>query len=325
MKIGITGVTGHVGFNVLRELSFLGYETKVLVRNGSDLLDAFDTEPVKGDLTDRKSLTAFCRNLDVVIHLAALISIGNKSYKKVFETNVTGTGNLVEECKNAGVKRFIHISSIHALEHRPLDKPMDENRPYTSNKKIAYEYTKALAEQFVLNSNTSGFETVVLNPTGILGPYDYKPSYLGRFLIMVYKGTLPGLVKGGYDWVDVRDVAKAAISAIEKGKAGERYILSGKWQSIKDVADMVCAVKGKRCKIPVLPLWLAKTGVPFMGAFSKITGKSPLYTSESLFILQSGNKNIVNEKARKYLGFKPRPLKDSVTDTIEWFKKMSYI
>jgi dihydroflavonol-4-reductase len=325
MKVGITGVTGHVGFNVLRALYPEGHRIKVLVRNKTGLFKDYDIELVKGDITRKETLTAFCKDLDAVIHLAALISIGNDNYGKVYDANVTGTENLVEACKDAGVKRFVHFSSIHALEHKPYDEPMDETRPLTQNKKIAYEYTKALAEQYVLKQNRPGFTTVVLNPTAIVGPYDYKPSFVGRFLIMVYKGVLPGLVPGGYNWVDVRDVAGAAVTALSKGKGGERYILSGQWQPLKTVAGIVCEAKGVKNKIPVLPLWLAKTGVPFLSAFSKITGKSPLYTNESLYILQSGNRKIINAKARKQLDFSPRPLHESVTGAISWFKKMSYI
>ena len=166
---------------------------------------------------------------------------------------------------------------------------------------------------------------VVLNPTAIIGPYDFKSSYLGQVIQMIYKGTLPGLVPGGYNWVDVRDVAQAAINAIEKGEPGERYLLSGKWQSLKSLAGMVCAQRNKKCRIPVFPFWLARFGVPFMALYVQWKKQEPLYTKTSLDILQSANQHILNNKAGRVLGFSPRPLEESVADTLEWFKKHQYL
>ena len=325
MNIGITGASGHVGANLIRLLQPTGHNIKVLSHKDTRALQVSGMEIVKGDVLKRETLTTFCTNLDVVFHLAAHISIGGNNYDTVYAINVDGTKNVMEAAKQAGVKRFIHFSSIHALEHYPFDFPMDETRPLALNAPLAYERTKAIAESLVLEQNNKDFETVVLNPTAIIGPNDFKPSFLGRTLIMMYKGQLPGLVPGGYNWVDVRDVAAAAISAIDKGKPGEHYILSGEWQSIKFLASLVAEIKGRKMKLPVLPLRLARAGIPFFTLWSRITGNPPLYTSESLSILQNGNRNISHNKATAELGFNPRPLKESLNDTISWFRKMSYI
>ena len=325
MNIGITGASGHVGANLIRLLQPAGHNIKVLLHKDGRALQIQGIETVKGDVLKKETLKPFCTNLDVVFHLAAHISIGGNNYDTVYAINVEGTKNVMEAAEKAGVKRFIHFSSIHALEHHPLDRPMDETRPLALNAPLAYERTKAIAESLVLEQNNKDFETVVLNPTAIIGPYDFKPSFLGRTLIMIYKGQLPGLVPGGYNWVDVRDVAAAAISAIDKGKPGERYILSGEWQSIKTLASLVAEIKNREMKLPVLPLWLARAGIPFFSLWSRFTSNPPLYTSESLSILQNGNRNISHNKATAALGFNPRPLKESLNDTISWFRKMSYI
>ncbi len=325
MKIGVTGATGHVGANLVRILIANGYEVRALVRKDTRALQGVPVEKIQGDLLQPETLTLFCDGMEVIIHLAALISIGSNHYDKVFDANVTGTKNLIAACKKKGVKRIIHFSSIHALEHKPLDKPMNESRPLAITSPMAYEHTKAIAEKWVLQQNSPDFEVIILNPSAIIGPNDFKPSFLGEVVMMIYKGTLPGLVPGGYNWVDVRDVAEATANAITNGKAGERYILAGEWQCIKTLAEEIIRINGKGRTIPLFPLWLAKSGLPFMTLFARLTGNRPLYTKQSLLILQTGNRNIFSKKAQEVLGFSPRPLKETLRDTIHWFQKNSYL
>ncbi len=325
MKIAVTGASGHVGASLIRMLLQQKHTVRVLVHADSRALQGLNVETIKGGLEDITALQKFCHNQEVVFHLAAKISIGNESYDEVYNINVQGTKNLTVASRNAGAKRFIHFSSIHALEQYPQNKPVDETRPLALHSEMVYEKTKALAEQWILEQNSPYFQVVVLNPTAIIGPYDFKPSYLGQVIQMIYKGTLPGLVPGGYNWVDVRDVAQAAVNAMEKGKPGERYLLSGKWQSLKTIAEMVGTLRNKKCRLPVFPFWLARMGVPFMALYAQWKNREPLYTKTSLSILQSANQHILNDKARRVLDFSPRPLEESVADTLEWLKKHQYL
>ena len=325
MKIAVTGANGHVGACLVRLLLKENYEVRVLVHTGSRALQGLNVETVQGGLDDPVSLKRLCHDREVVIHLAVKIAIGSENYDEVYKVNVEGTRNLAIIAQKAGVKRFIHFSSIHALEQTPQDKPLDESRPLALYSKMVYEKTKALAEKFVLEQNRPGFQVIVLNPTAIIGPYDFKPSYLGQVIRMIYKGTLPGLVPGGYNWVDVRDVAQAAIMAMEKGVPGERYLLSGEWQSLASLASMVCAHRAKKCRLPVFPFWMARIGVPFMALFARWKNQEPLYTKTSLAILQSANQHILHDKAGSVLNFSPRPLEKSVADTVSWFKKHQYL
>ena len=202
---------------------------------------------------------------------------------------------------------------------------MDETRDIAINSPIYYEKTKAIAEQWVMEQHNNGVEVVVINPTSIIGPVDPRPSLMGEFMTLVYEGKIPALVSGGYDWVDVRDVVEAIIVAIENGKGGERYILSGKWLSIKSFTDIFIGFSDKNNYLRVLPLWLARLGVPFMHIFSMISGRQPVYTNGSLTILQEGNRFISSSKAQKELGFKARPLEETLFDTYNWFKENAYI
>ena len=326
MNIAVTGAAGHVGCNLIRTLLKSGeHKLRVLQYHDHTALDGLDVEIIKGDLHQAETLVGFCEGIDVLFHLASKISIGSNSYQSVYETNVNGTKNLVRAAQKAGIKKYIHFSSIHALIHQPFEEMMDESRALATTSRIAYEKTKSLAEEWVLTQKRDDFEVVVLNPTSIIGPCDYKPSLMGQFLIRLYNNSLPGLVPGGYDWVDVRDIVQSAISAIENGKSGERYILSGGWTTIKELADVLAKVNGLKINKPIIPIWLARIGVPFIYIWSKAIGQHPLYTNESLSILQSGNKNISFKKAAKDLGHSPRPLRETLKDAIDWFKENKYI
>ena len=321
MKIGITGASGFMGVNILKLLKGnKDYSLKLLLREEPTYMQEFKYGKVMGVLADKAALQEFCTDVDVIIHLAAAISIESKNNDLVMETNVIGTKNLVEAAKEAGVGRFIHFSSIHALEHQPLDIPMDENRPLALKSILEYERTKALGEEFVMNNNSETFETIILNPTAIIGPNDYKPSLIGLMVQRIVLGKLPALVPGGYDWTDVRDIAKTAIRAITQGKPGHRYILSGTWLPISELAILIGKTAGTKNKIPVIPIWIANMGVPFIKLYAAITGTQALYTYESLKILQEGNRNILSNKARADLGYAPRELEETIKDTVAWFK-----
>lgn len=325
MKVGITGANGHVGANLIRRLLKDGHHVRVLQYHHHKGFDGLEVEVMTGDVNDNDLLAEFCSGMNVVYHLAAKISIGHNSYEALFQTNVEGSKNILNSSKAAGVKRFIHFSSIHAFQHSPVDEPMDESRPRALLSSIPYEKTKSIAEEWVLDQQSQEMDVIVLNPTAIIGPNDFKPSLLGQFIIKLYNGSIPGLVPGGYDWVDVRDICDAAANALHQGKGGEKYILSGHYKSVLEVADLLGQVTGKKIKKRMLPLWLAHLGVPFIYLWSKLTGQKPLYTRQSLDILQEGNKHIINEKARRELGFNPRPLSVTLKDTFTWFKHNEYI
>ena len=324
MKIAITGAAGHVGVNLVKSLSDLGHSINVLIYNSDCIEERPEVKKIKGSLQDSNVLDKLCNNVDVVFHLASLISIGSETYEQVFLTNVEGTKNVFKAAQNAGVKKFIHFSSIHALTHEPFNLPMDETRELAINSKVAYEKTKSIAEDWVLKQKNSDMSVVVLNPTSIIGPMDKKPSLMGEFISMLYNKNIPALIPGGYDWVDVRDIVEASISSIKNGRDGERYILSGGWYSIKAFADMFMGISDKNFKLPVIPLWLGKMGIPFMGIYAKIAHKKPIYTSESLYILQTGNRMISSKKAERELGFKSRPIEETLQDTYVWFKENNY-
>jgi dihydroflavonol-4-reductase len=269
----------------------------------------------------------FTKGTDVVYHLAAQISVDGAMGGLVAQTNTEGTRNIVNACLTHEIKKLIHFSSIHALQ----DQPGKEAATITEDTALAlsegnldYGRSKAQAEAVVIEGVAAGLNATILNPGGVLGPYDFKPSRMGEVLIQLQQKKMPALVEGGFAWVDVRDVVEAAIVSETNGRPGERYILAGEWASFRKLADTAHSVTGIKPPLITAPVWLAKLGVPFVSAASKILGTSPLYTLESICAIQC-HRNLSYEKAKSELGFNPRPLSETLRDTYEWHQSQGQL
>lgn len=319
MTIAVTGATGHIGANLVRTLINKGLPTRCLVHVNCQAIDGLDTEKVQGDVRDIDSLCRAFQGVDVVYHLAASISLSMADWPRLEEINVNGTRNVVEACLRTGVRRLIHFSSIHALVQEPLNLPVDESRPLAETRHYPpYDRSKSAAEREVRQGIEKGLDAVIIYPTAVLGPYDFQPSFFGEALLAIARRKLPALVTGGFDWVDVRDVVAGAMLAEEKAPTGARYLLSGHWLSMCDIANMIGEIAGVTINKFVCPLWLAHIGAPFIKGMSRLNGKRPLYTSVSLRALKS-NRHISHERASKELGYQPRPFRETLADTLHWF------
>lgn len=326
MKIAVTGASGHIGVNLCKKLSQQGHDIKALIHTNAESLKDIPAEKIRGDLKDPDSLAALVLDADIVIHLGAVISIRGNKTGELFDINVEGTRRICDAVRHASVGRFIHFSSIHALVHRPHDTVLDESRPLALTDKMAYSRSKAAAEEIVLDAAKNGLDAVILSPTAVIGPYDYAPSLMGKALILLATGKLPAIVKGGYNWVDVRDVTEATIAAIEKGKNGERYLLSGHWKTLKQISDLVSRITDLPSPRKfTCPHWLAQIGLPFINLYCSVYEKEPLYTQDSLYTLRTSHKNISHKKATEELGFKPRPFEETLRDTLHWFQDQGFL
>ena len=320
MTIVVTGACGHIGANLVRALIDSGRPVRFLVHVHDRGIDGLDTELVRGDVCDPESLYRAFRHAEVVYHLAGCISLSMKDWSKLEAINVIGARNVVEACLKTGVRRLVHFSSIHALQQEPLSVPVDELRPLKESPDFPpYDRSKALGEIEVRRGIENGLDAVILNPTAVVGPHDYEPSYLGRAILDMARHKLPALVTGGYDWVDVRDVVSGAITAEKEGTCGACYILSGHWLSLRDIADMVREITGTPPPRLTAPLWLARLGVPVVSIMSRLSGKTPLYTSFSLKAVES-NRHMSHEKAARELGYRPRPFRETLADALQWFR-----
>ena len=325
MVIAVTGASGHVGINLCKALLAKGHEVRALYHKNDSVLRTVTVSMVQGDVLDRDSLRPLLAGADVVFHLAARISITGDPDGMVHRINAEGTRNMIAVARECKVGRFVHFSSIHAFCQAPYDKPLDETRPIVVKEGFAYDRSKAEGERAVMEAAAQGFHALVVSPTAILGPDDPEPSLTGKAVIDICNRKIPSLVPGGYDWVDVRDVVAGAIAASEQGRAGEKYLLSGHWHDLKEFSSVIGRCAGTKTVSTVVPIWLARVGLPFITLCSRLSGREPLYTGESLTILSEGNRMISNAKARRELGFNPRPLTETIGDLISWFRTNKYL
>jgi dihydroflavonol-4-reductase len=237
--------------------------------------------------------------------------------------NVEGTRNVVDACLSSGL-RLVHTSSHHALEREPLDQPLTEDKPLALNEKCEYHRSKAIGETIVLDACGRGLDAVIVNPGSMIGPHDYEPSMIGAVLIDLYFGRVPVLLEMLSDYVDVRDVADGMIAAAEKGRTGERYLLTGEVIPVMEMVSLYGELTGVKVPTRALPLWVGWVLLPFALAGSAVTKKEPFITADMLRASVS-NDVVSHDKAHRELGYTVRPLRESLTDAVAWYRERGWL
>lgn len=320
----VTGAAGHLGSVILRLLarSPEAIELRGLIMRGETAPDIKGVSFFEGDVRDAASLErlfeATAGKKVCLIHAAGIVDISGALISGMWEVNVGGTLNIIDACRTHGVDRLVYVSSVHALpEGRGIQR---EVRRFDPQRSIgAYAMTKAEASQAVLDAADAGLDAVIVHPSGILGPMGGGGNHLVQVLHDYMCGRLPACVKGGYDLVDVRDVAMGCIEAAKAGRRGECYILSNRRVEISELLAMARDIVGGK-KLAALPIWMAKAALPFMKLYAKLRGQRPLFTGYALYALAS-NSNFSHEKASRELGYSARSIRDTVRDTVEWLRR----
>lgn len=321
----VTGAAGFLGNNVVRLLAKNpdnDIRALLLPSDKGDALAGVRCTVFRGDVTRNESLSHIFDVPDgvqtYVIHCASVVYIKSRFNKSVSEVNVGGTKNIVDRVMSIGAK-LVYISSVHAIPEKPDHAEIEEVYDFDPGLvKGLYAKTKAEAAAYVLDCvRHKGLDACIIHPSGLVGPGDYGRSHLTQLIVDFVSGRLTACVRGGYDFVDVRDVAEGVVSACEYGKRGSCYILSNKYIEIKDFLDIVSRESGRRPIRTVLPMWLAKATAPLSELYYALLKQPPLYTSYSLYTITS-NSNFSNAKARKELSYTVRDLRDTVRDTLEW-------
>jgi len=328
----VTGASGLVGACLVRALLAQGRTVRALVHRDRRALEGLDVELFPADVRDPETLVRAMAGVDVVYHLAGAISLSIDAGPALRAVNVLGTRNVVGACLESSVGRLVHFSSVDALRQEPLDRPLDEDRPLVDEGLSAadlealapYDLSKALGEREVCAGIARGLDAVIVSPTAMLGPYDFKPSFVGQALIQLASGRIPALVTGGFDWVDVRDVVSGVLRAEQVAPPGSRYLLSGHWHSVREVAELVATVTGRPAPLVTVPLELADAFAPLMPLLAHFDNKLPLYTRFTLGVLRH-NRQVSHARAARELGYAPRPLAESVRDTLAWFDERGYL
>lgn len=320
----VTGAGGHLGSTILRELVQKPVAIRALLYQKEE--PAVRNEKISyfhGDVTDRQSLLPLFQNLKgedtIVIHTAAVISIQEKISERMYKTNVEGVQNIVDCCIEHHVRRLVHVSSVHAIPELPAGTVQREVETYDPDLVVGgYAKTKAMGAAIV-TKNANALDTVIVLPSGIIGPYDNGRNHLIQMTKERISGKLSACVKGGYDFVDVRDAAKGCLLAAEHGRAGESYILSGHYIKIQDMLNKEAGMTGRKPVI-VIPQAFAKAAVPLVLLYCKIIGTRPLYTAYSLHTLNS-NALFSHEKAERELGYQVRSIDSSIQDMIDYLQQ----
>lgn len=328
----VTGANGFLGNNLVRTLcQNTNNQVRALVSSlgRADALQGLDCEIFEGDVTKPETLrdifTVPTGAKVYVIHCAAIVYIKSKPNPAVHNVNVLGTKHVAEETLKIGAK-MVYVNSVHAIPELPHGETMKEVDDFSPTRvKGIYAKSKAEAAQCILDMvKTRGLDACIVHPSGIIGPYDFKTSHLTQLIIDAATGRLKAGVKGGYDFVDVRDVVAGILSACHYGVAGECYILSGHYVSVADLLKMITQAAGRKPIKTFLPMWLAKLTAPLSELYYSIKKQPPLYTGYSLYTLES-NAQFSHAKASKELNYSPRPIQDTIDDTVNWLKRTQRI
>jgi len=319
MKCFVTGATGHIGNVLVRELYENNYEVTSLVlpKDNFQMIEPYSSV-VFGNILDYQFLKDTIKDYDIVFHLAGMVEIGTGRKKKLMQINVQGTRNVVDACIENHIKRLVYTSSVHAIPELKKGNTMSEIYHFDPKKvKGLYAKSKAMATQYVMEQKASGLEAIIVHPSGVIGPYDYQLSNVSQMFVDFLLGRLTAYLKGGYNFVDVRDVARGIRLAGEKGRPYEPYILSGSEITVKELLDEIADQTGKKRIKTKLAFRFILAMSYFAELYYKMMGQKPLFTHYSIIVLNS-NYSFANQKAKTELGFKTRNIKESIRDSISF-------
>lgn len=323
----ITGGSGHVGANLVRELSSRGYEVRCIdFDNDHRAFEGFNVELVKGNITDISTLDNTFKDVEVVFHTAAVISLDRKDKDLIRSVNVGGTENVCEMSLRHGVKKLIHFSSVDAFVREPLEDPLYENRSLvTDPNAVPYDLSKADAQRIVLEYCDKGLNASIIHPSGIFGPNDFKPSLFGQEFINIANGKRPYSINVGYDYVDVRDLCKTSVDCIDKGEIKQNYIVGGNYMDFVYMSEVMSEILNKKLIRSTLPFGFIYMSLP--GSYiSSLIKKTPrAITMDSIHTIKVQNKNIPSSLSKEKLNHNPRSVEETIQDTIEFFQKRGLI
>lgn len=319
----ITGGKGYVGYALVKELEARGERMRLLLRTDSPYFDGIDCEKFMGDVTNPEQLEQAFEGAETVYHVAGIVDISGTKDKQVWNVNYEGTKNVVAACKKCGVKTLVYCSSVDAI---PVSDEMNVIREVKSFDpdllEGAYAKSKAAASQYVLDNAGDELKVCVVHPSCCLGPYDNNnTSSVGTMLCLFLKGLFPVTMDfGGYNFVDVRDIAKGMIAAAEKGRNGECYILSGYAHTLDEFIRTLAYVCDKKPPKFKLKKSMITT---FLPAIEKVFDalKLPPVLNEYSIRKLCENCNFSYFKAKTELGYNPMTLEESLKGTVEWMKE----
>ncbi|MDP6604551.1 MAG: NAD-dependent epimerase/dehydratase family protein [Rhodospirillales bacterium] len=328
VRILVTGASGFVGSAVVRQALARGYDTRAFVRPGSDLgnLEGVSVKIAYGDLEDRESMANAIRGCDGLFHVAADYRLWTRDPDAMYRVNVDGTRALMEIALRERVSRIVHTSSVATLGIRPNGVPADEDTPVALADMIGpYKRSKFLAEDAVARLvRENELPAVIVNPSTPIGPRDIRPTPTGRMIVEAARGRMPAYVDTGLNVVHVDDVGEGHLRAFEEGAVGERYILGGEDMSLAAILAEIAAITDRRSPQLRLPHGLIMPFAYVSEAWCRIFGgDEPMATVDGVRMARK-KMFFASDKARRLLGYAPRPAREALVDAVAWFRRMGY-
>jgi len=317
----VTGGSGYVGTNLCIALLADGHIVRVVDPREPVTAIRHGAEWIRADIRDTAAMRRAPGGADTVYHLAAIISIAGGLGGLVNAINVDGVRVVAEAARLAGVRRLVHLSSVHAFDIAAcVGRTVDEASPRSVSASLpAYDRSKAAGEAELRRVVDWGLDAVTINPTGVIGPIDESPSRMGSVLLALWRRRLPALVAGGFDWVDVRDVVGALrAAAADRGRTGESYLVPGHRLTVAALAQVAGRGSGSAVTRRIAPMWSARAAAPIGNVLARRLGTSLLPTSEALHALDSFPV-IDGGKAVRELGHRARPVDETLASLHTYF------
>ncbi|MGA2517624.1 MAG: hopanoid-associated sugar epimerase [Thermodesulfobacteriota bacterium] len=329
MKTLITGAAGFVGSAVLRQLLAAGHNVRALVRPKSDRrnLTGLPVEIVNGDISDRQSLDRAMAGCSTLFHVAGDYRLWLLKPGEMYETNVIGTRNIMLAAMDAGIKRVVYTSSVATLGVTLNGSPADEDTPVSLKDMIGhYKRSKFMAEAEVKRlADEQGLPIIIVNPSTPVGPRDIKPTPTGRIIVDAASGRMPAYVDTGLNLVHVDDVAIGHLLALERGKLGDRYILGACNMTLKEIFCTVGRLTGQNPPKICLPHALVFPIACMSEAWARLVSRREPRVSLTGVRLARKRMFFSIEKAKRFLGFNPRPIEEALRDAVDWFRENGYL
>jgi dihydroflavonol-4-reductase len=312
---------------VARRYAAEGVRLRLLTRSTSrtDVLAGLDAEIVTGDLRQPESLRSALEGCDALIHVAADYRLWVRDPQEMYAANVDGTRELLRLARETGVQRVVYTSSVATMGFKSDGTIVNEDTPVSLSDMIGhYKRSKFLGEQEAIKAARAGQHVMILNPTTPIGPGDVKPTPTGRIIVDFLNKRFPAYVDTGLNLVDVDEVARMHVSALDHGTPGERYILGGENLTLKQILDRMSAITGLPSPVMKVPHAVAMAFAFFDETITgRLRGKEPRATMEAV---RMGKKMMFasSAKAERDLGFKVLPIYSALRSAIDWFVQHGY-